>query len=432
MIVCTECGFRNPSGATFCENRDCGSFLEWTGDAFSTGARPIPAPVPAPGQGPGWERGGPSIPSPSAGTLSGGSSEISVTMRLAERELSVEPGHSVAADVVVKNTGNVVDQYTLQVFGEAGSWATVDPPSINLVPNAEGPLKVTFHPPRRADVLAGMKPFRLLATSRRDLRVTTFVDGTITVDAFEDLASHLRSQYGEGPNAVYEVLVENRGNTRTTVQLAAVDELQALTLAVSHPALSVPPGGWASAQVRADPRAPPVVGQAVMHPFRVLVRAGSDEPQSLDAQFAQAPAKAPVDVNWWPVARVVLTLLGALLMVMGAAAEWERGLGGLDLTYATYVNQVFDRQLREPSGISTTLVSMGLPVVVLAALAAIGVFTERGRLTRVAGMLAALLMLAVMFTLADADIEGGSGPLVVLFGAIVAVVGGIAARVGKS
>jgi len=365
------------------------------------------------------------------GTVSRGSGEISMTMRITERELNVEPGQSVVAEVVVKNTGNVVDQYTLQVFGEATAWTTVDPPSINLVPDAEGPVTVTFHPPRRADVLAGMKPFRILATSRKDFRVTTFVDGTITVGAFEEVTSHLRSQYGEGPNAVYEVLVENRGNTRTVVHLAAVDERQALALAVSHPALSVPPGGWASAEVRVDPRTPPVVGEVVMHAFRVLVRAGSDEPSSLDAQFAQAPARPSVEVNWWPVVRVVLTLLGALLMLMGAAAEWEQGIGGLDLSYATYVNQVFDGNVSEPSGISTTFVSLGLPVVVLAAIAGIGVFTERGGLTRLAGMLAALLMLAFMFTVADADIDGGSGPLIVLLGAIVAVVGGIAARIGK-
>jgi hypothetical protein len=380
-------------------------------------------------QGQSWQPGEPPPASPPASILGPASGEISMTVRLTERELDVEPGQSVTAEVVVKNTGKVVDQYTLQVFGEASAWATVDPPSINLVPDAQGTVQVTFHPPRRADVLAGMRPFRLLATSSKDLRTTRFVDGTITVGAFEEVASQLRSQYGEGANAVYEVLVENRGNTRTVVQLAAVDERQSLGLTLSHPALSVPPGGWASAYVRADPRTPAVVGEVVTHPFRVLVRAGSDEPTSLDAQFAQAAARAPVDVNWWPILRVACTLVGALLMLMGAAADWEQGIGGLDLSYATYVGQVFDRNVREPNGISTTFVSLGLPVVVLAALAAIGVFTERGGLTRLAGMLAALLMFAFMFTLADAGIGVDRGPIVVVLGALVAIVGGVAARV---
>jgi hypothetical protein len=426
MIICRECGYRNPSGTTFCENRECGSFLEWSGDVFPT--EMVPRVV---GAGAGAP---PPSPRPATGNATpqrAGLGEVGLTVYLPERELQVEPGETVSCKVTIRNTGRIVDQYSVQVFGEAGRWTTVDAP-INLVPEAEGTVGVTFHPPRRSDVLAGTTPFRLLVTSREDLRATAFADGTVTVAAFHEAATQLRPQYAEGRSAAYQVVVENRGNAPIGARLDASDPRQALELRISPPAFSVPPGGRSAARVDVRPRQRPLSGPPLTYPFRVTAQAGWDAPRAMDAQFVYKPSLPKVGRGWLTILRILLVVLGGLMMILGSFSDWLGGVDGADLTYELYVEAVFENDVPSPpDGLGDTLVSLGLVTIVLGVLALLGLATRTGRLTRVAAGIGLVLMVVYLVTVADSGFERGSGPVIVLVGAIFALIGGILALSDK-
>lgn len=418
MIVCRECGVRNPSGTTFCENRDCGAFLEWSGDAFPTESLPQVNVLPSRGRG-----------ASSSGPQRIGPAEVGVTVNLKERELQVEPGETTSCEINVSNDGRVVDQYTIQVFGDAARWTTVEPPSINLVPDAEGSARITFHPPRRSDVVAGTRPFRIVVTSREDLRASAFADGIITVAPFHEVVTQLRPQYAEGQRATYEAGVQNLGNAPVAARFDAADARRALELRISPPTVSVPPGGWGSARIDVQPRNRPLSGPPMTYPFRVVAQAGWDTPRNMDAQFVYKPMLPPFGRNWLVVLRLVLTLLGALLMLLGAFSDWVPDLPGTELTYEGYVEGVFDADVPSPpEGLSDTFVSLGLVAIVLAVVAVLGLFTQTGLPTRVAGGLGLVLMLIFVFTVNDADIDVSGGPYVVLIGALMVLIGGIMAR----
>jgi vacuolar-type H+-ATPase subunit I/STV1 len=246
------------------------------------------------------------------------------------------------------------------------------------------------------------------------------------------MATYLRPQHGAGRSASYEAVVENRGNAPIVARLAAVDERQALELKVSEPAISVPPGGAGVAWVHAQPGARPLPGQPTTYAFRVTAQVGSDPPQSVDAQFVYKPALPLARRKWLPVLRIVLTLLGGLLMISGATGPWVDDVAGVDLTYEGYVETVFGGDVASPpEGLSTSFVAVGLVAIILGVVAVLGVFSRTGMPTRMAGVLAVVLMLAFVFTVMDADVSLGSGPLVVLAGAVLALLGGIAGRVRK-
>jgi hypothetical protein len=67
---------------------------------------------------------------------------------LETRLVPVDPGSTAAVPIRVRNTGSVVDQFTIQVLGEAAAWTVVAPPSVSLFPGAEETATITFTPPR--------------------------------------------------------------------------------------------------------------------------------------------------------------------------------------------------------------------------------------------------------------------------------------------
>ncbi|HEY7073270.1 MAG TPA: hypothetical protein VH479_24305 [Acidimicrobiales bacterium] len=423
MIVCRECGRRNENGTIFCENRDCGAFLEWSGEDLATEAVPVVKEA----HGPGWGATGP---------RRSGVSEVGLTVNLPERELAVEPGAGVSCQVTVRNTGLIVDQYIVQVLGQPSQWATVDPPTLNLVPEAEATATVTFAPPRRPDVLAGVTPFRLVATSRQNPQAATFADGTVTVGAYHELTTQLRSARAEGRQGTYEVALENRGNAPVVAQVAAVDDRRVLAFQVSQPSVSLPPGGRAGVAVTARPARAPASGQPTAYPFRIVAQAGWDPPRSMDAELLHRPPLPPAPHfgrEWLPVARIGLTLVGALLMILGANRAWLNGVKGTDLTYASYVDTVFQADVAAPPArVDRIFVSLGLVVIVLAVFALLGLAGRTGLLTRLAAGLALLLLLAYALTVGTSNASLGSGTYVAIFGAVLALAGGVVGIANKA
>jgi hypothetical protein len=418
MIICKDCGHRNPNGTTFCENRTCGAFLEWSGDVQPT--EQVPA---APVRGPGWGASGPSHVGPS---------EVGLTARLAEHELSVDPGAGVECEVTVRNTGTVVDKYALQVLGDAARWTRVDPPTVNLVPDAQGTARVTFTPPRSPQVVAGLRPFRLVATSHEDPRASAFADGTVNVGPFNDMSMALQPQIVEGRAGVYEVGLANRGNVPATVRIDADDAQGALALRVAQPTVSVPPGGSAAVRVQARPRNGRLSGTPRPYPFRVVAQTGWDAPRIMDGQLRYRPMLPPLSRNWLIPLRVLLTLLGALLMFVGANGEWSPGVDGTDLTYDNYVESAFETETPPPpESVDSIFVSVGLVPIVFAVFAVLGLASRTGLLTRLAAGFALLVMIVFAFTMTNAGLSLESGVFVVILGTILALLGGICGMVGK-
>jgi len=55
---------------------------------------------------------------------------------LEQRSIAVEPGGEATCSILVRNTGTVVDQFTVDVLGDARAWARVEPASVYRGENA--------------------------------------------------------------------------------------------------------------------------------------------------------------------------------------------------------------------------------------------------------------------------------------------------------
>jgi hypothetical protein len=185
--------------------------------------------------------------------------------------------------------------------------------------------------------------------------------------------------------------------------------------------LDIPPGQVASTTVTlAASRAP--AGQQVTRPFVILASDGQSEVQA-EGSLIQSSAERR------PLARVLLTVLGGLAMIIGVFLPWRAATGqsGVDLNADSFM-QVFNFSL--DLGGFEQLISVGLAILALAALMIFGLTGRSGRLSRLSALLAALLVVGTFIGLAVAgrDIGPARGAILVFAGCIAGYIGGLFAR----
>jgi hypothetical protein len=203
--------------------------------------------------------------------------------------VSVVPGSTGTCTVRVRNTGVVVDAFSVTVLGDAASWTTAAPAQLSLFPGAEGTIDVIFAPPRTSSLPAGPLPFAVRVVASQDPENSVVEEGTVTVGPFREFNAKITPRTSEGKkSARHEVIVDNRGNTAIEVELAAGDPDEQLAFDVRPRTLTVERGETARAAVKVAAKKSFAKGSDRRRPFNVTVTAGpGDPPVLLDATLVQ-------------------------------------------------------------------------------------------------------------------------------------------------
>lgn len=147
-----------------------------------------------------------------------------------------------------------------------------------------------------------------------------------------------------------------------------------------------------------------------------------DDRETVVVEEREAVATAAVTVGPAPggvAGRILLTLLGAAGMIVGAFVPWIRG------SETTGVDRQFSVFFSTGAGESGFITSAGFVLIVLAVLALLGLAFRVGWLTSLAGALGLLAM--VLFVITVLRSGGGIGDL--SFGTWLSVVGSILALI---
>jgi hypothetical protein len=191
-------------------------------------------------------------------------------------------------------------------------------------------------------------------------------------------------------------------------------------------------GSRAAVDIQAGPQQSRLSGPPRAYPFRVVAQPGWDAPRAMDAQLVHKPLLPPFGPGWLVLLRMCLTPPGALLMVLGAFADWYPGVPGTDLTYENYVETVFSADAPSPPGnVDSIFVSVGLVPLVLAVFVLLGLASRRGLLTRLAAGVALLFAVAFAFTVGNQGVDAAAGVYLVIAGSVIALIGGICGMAGK-
>ncbi|GGS37479.1 hypothetical protein GCM10010171_35460 [Actinokineospora fastidiosa] len=229
---------------------------------------------------------------------------MGATTTLAGRELAATPGETVVTTVRVHNSGPLVDQFSVDVVGEAREWTTVTPQVVNLMPGQEAEVEVAFAPPRSSQVLAGAVPFGVRVASREDPTGSRVEEGAVLVAPFTDLQLELVPKTSTcRRRARHQLVVDNAGNHPLSVELHPSDPEEQLKLSLDHAALTVEPGTSAFLKLKVRPYDRFLRGQDRRLPFQVT---------------AVAPETPPVHANGTVVQQQLLPkwLLPALIALL--------------------------------------------------------------------------------------------------------------------
>jgi hypothetical protein len=197
---------------------------------------------------------------------------MAATATLASKTVTVTPGGEAVTEVRVRNSGTIVDQFTLEVLGDASAWAIVEPAVIPLFPGAEAVARIKFKPPKSSSVPSRAIPFAVRVKSREDARASLVEEGVVEVGPFNDTFAELIPRTARGSTrARAQLALDNRGNVRVNARLTAADPDRKLNFTISPQALTAEPGTAAFASIRVSPRQRYLTGPPKLNPYKVLV-----------------------------------------------------------------------------------------------------------------------------------------------------------------
>lgn len=239
---------------------------------------------------------------------------VSTLAQLPVETLAIEAGQSATVTLNVSNTGDVVEDYEIEIRGDPSLWTTVDPPRFTLYPGTSRVATLDVHPPRSPDVPAGELRMGVLVVPTEHPELAVTPEAVVEVLPFLETTAELVPRMSHGRfGAKHQVAVDNRGNVPVTVTLVPTPGSDALRVEAIPESLTVDPGRAAFGDVQVRPAQRLWKGVPRTIPFTLGVFPTDSPSVVLDAGHVQDP----VFPAW--TGKALLALLGALVAL---AALW--------------------------------------------------------------------------------------------------------------
>ena len=242
------------------------------------------------------------------------SANIGVT--LGTTRLEVAAGATADISLIVRNLSQIVDHYIISVDGLDPTWWNLSVPTFSLFPNDQGEARISIHPPKEAEAKAGGYSFRVRVTSKADPQDFTTVEVMLILKGFIMWDAEMTPSKVTGKSGIYNLKLNNLGNTDAVIVLEAKDAEEALSYQFSENPVTIPGGG--SSRVRLDVK---TKGKGVwqkQYNFQVNSHP-PDAKGPRDSKIINGSLEYPKKgFPWW----ILLLILGIILLLVGAGLVW--------------------------------------------------------------------------------------------------------------
>lgn len=232
---------------------------------------------------------------------------------------AIDPGKQATATLTVTNRGRVVDTVSVEVTDLPAEWYTVETAQSSLLPGGRLDVRITLHPPRRHDALAGHYDFTVRVTSHENRR------DAIAIGSFEILPfeSFQLSFEAIRSSRNFRLVAENRGNDVARYALAGQDDEQAFRYQFDSPAVQLQPGQKQVVALKVR-RQRQLFGPKIALPFQVIGKAETGSEVSARGQLSVDPPLQKFRMPaMFTLAALVLgvTALGVLILTDGESIQ---------------------------------------------------------------------------------------------------------------
>ncbi|MEU6283997.1 hypothetical protein [Streptomyces sp. NPDC047028] len=245
---------------------------------------------------------------------------MGVELTLTPQHLDVEPGQTVECELTLHNTGSIVDQFSVELIGDANDWASIEPRFVNLFPDSDTTITAKFSPPRSSAVKAGEIPFAVRATSREDPAGSQIEEGTVRVKEFVELAAEFLPHGSHASfRTRHRLAVDNLSNHDLPVgiRVAAADD--ELVFKLAKPSVDIQAGRTVLVPVSVIPKKRFFKGRNKTHPFQATLTTSGNAPVTADAAMIQEQ----ILPKWFFKAFMTLLALVATLGILSATVFKE-------------------------------------------------------------------------------------------------------------
>jgi hypothetical protein len=202
---------------------------------------------------------------------------------------TVEAGGSAGVALRIRNTGDIVEEYHVDVVGEPALWCAIDQSSVRLYPGTTATIQLTFSPPRSPDSAAGPHPFGVRVTPVENYEAVQVPEGNVTITPFVDVRAELLPITVRGwRRGKPRLVVDNYGNTTATAAVNASTSGSQVDFDVRKPSIQVPPGRAHFSVLRLRPLRLLWLGQKVSHPYTTTLQLSGSEPVSTSGTYLQS------------------------------------------------------------------------------------------------------------------------------------------------
>jgi hypothetical protein len=212
------------------------------------------------------------------------------TVELVDAAVVIAPGATASAVLRIRNTGRIVDEFSIRPVGEFAAWMAA-PAALPLFPDAVGEVRVQFALPRGSLPAAGTYPFAVQVRSREDAAFSYVAEGRVQVSPVLEVTARLTPRTTSGGrlsrSGSPRLELDNAGNVPATIDLSGGDPDERLTIQPEQARVVVPAGGSAVVRIKVTARKQMLQGTPVTIPFQVVAAPAGAAPISLDGSLSQ-------------------------------------------------------------------------------------------------------------------------------------------------
>jgi hypothetical protein len=265
-------------------------------------------------------------------------------------DIEVVPGTSAVFQLTIVNLGDTTETFSLAPVGLAAGWTTIRPGSVTLFGGSQEVVDVEVQPPLLPSTTAGPTALTVRIVPQSDPDDVGSSETTLQVGPTYTRRLHmLQPALRARRTAVYEMMLENQGNTQASCRLHLLDPTGRVDGDFDPPAAGVEPG--ASSLIRLK-----------VHANRLQWERRSRTVQfTIDADQPGAPtASAPV--TFVQASMIPERLFGRLLALLVAVAALSGVWFGI---VKPAIRDAADDAVSEqlPAAISSTSVVPAVPIV---------------------------------------------------------------------